>query len=112
MNLLQQHSALYPVARLAALALAAAGLLLVASPGLAQSPLNNPIVRNSLHRSGIADSAPVAQGPRNSETRPTLPAAPPVTDTSRTTVPAPDRSRDGTRATPAPPAARSQQAPP
>ena len=63
---------------------------LVAAQALDQ---NNPLNRNPRNRTGFADSAPVAQDPRNSTTRPTQPTASRKPDT-RDTVPAPDPSRD------------------
>ena len=55
--------------------------------------LNNPLNRNPLNRRGLSDSAPVEQDPRNSTTRPTLPAAPVKPDARDAAPPAQDRSR-------------------
>jgi hypothetical protein len=57
-------------------------------------PLDNPIVRNPMHRNAIPDTAPVPPDPRNSDTRPTLPAAPPEPDGPRVMIPEPDPSRN------------------
>ena len=100
MNKLLKPARLHFQSCVAAL-LAAGGLLLTANASLAQQqPLNNPIVRNPQLRSNIPDTAPVVQDPRNSDTRPTLPAAPLEPSGPRVTIPEPDPSRIGGRATP------------
>lgn len=55
---------------------------------------SNPRNRNPDRRSGVSDSAPVAQDPRNSTSRPTLPAAPDTPDSRDAVLPAPDNTRD------------------
>jgi hypothetical protein len=82
-----------PAGRLLTMALTVAAALVPALAAAQAQDLNNPLNRNPRNRSGIADSAPVFQDPRNSSTRPTQPAAPRKPD-SRDTVPAPDPSRD------------------
>lgn len=76
-----------------AMALAFAAALAPALAAAQAQELNNPLNRNPRNRTGIADSAPVYQDPRNSSTRPTQPAASRKPD-PRDTVPAPDPSRD------------------
>ena len=59
------------------------------------NPANTGLMnRNPDRRSGVFDSAPVAQDPRNSSSRPTLPAAPGTTDSRDAVLPPPDRTRD------------------
>ncbi|MES2361424.1 MAG: hypothetical protein V4646_06440 [Pseudomonadota bacterium] len=66
-----------------------------ASAGNASSKkLLNPLSRNPGRRSGIPDTAPVPDDPRNSSTRPTLPAAPVTPDPRDVVPPQPDGSRD------------------
>ena len=59
-----------------------------------QKKLANPLNRNPSRRSGIPDTAPVPDDPRNSSTRPTLPAAPSTPDPRDVVPPQPDSSRD------------------
>lgn len=59
-----------------------------------QKKLVNPLNRNPSRRSGIPDTAPVPDDPRNSSTRPTLPAAPSAPDPRDVVPPQPDSSRD------------------
>lgn len=56
--------------------------------------LLNPLNRNPGRRSGIPDTAPVPDDPRNSSSRPTLPAAPNAPDPRDVLPPQPDGSRD------------------
>lgn len=59
------------------LALCSAPALVAAQVELPPAPrLDNPLNRNPLNRRGLSDSAPAALDPRNSTTRPTMPAAP------------------------------------
>lgn len=61
-----------------------------------QKKLVNPLNRNPNRRNGISDTAPVPvpDDPRNSSTRPTLPAAPSTPDPRDVVPPQPDGSRD------------------
>lgn len=79
----------------AMLALCNAPALVAAQVERPSAPgLDNPLNRNPLNRRGLSDSAPAALDPRNSTTRPTLPAAPPEPDIRDAAPPEPDGSRD------------------
>ncbi len=65
------------------------------------NPANiNPLNRNPDRRSGVSDSAPVAQDPRNSSSRPTLQAAPGTPDSRDAVLAPPDRTRDAAPTSP------------
>ena len=68
--------------------------------GSAQN-LNNPLNRNPANRSGGPDTAPVPVDPRNSTSRPTLPAAPGTPDSRDAAQPAPEPARDAAPPAPA-----------
>ena len=79
----------------AMLALCNAPALVAAQVERPSAPgLDNPLNRNPLNRRGLSDSAPAALDPRNSTTRPTLPAAPPGPDIRDAAPPEPDGLRD------------------
>lgn len=99
-----------PLARPSQLAPVLTGLVLAFACGQAPAqiePLDNPVVRNPIHRNDTPDTAPVLPDPRNSDTRPTLPAAPPDPDDPRVMIPEPDPSRDAVLATPTQPSTSS-----